>query len=309
MASPLDSAQFVRLLDKRLRDVSESAKLYAETKDMIPTLFNMISSDSAWEEFYSIGSVPDIPEFNGRLTSLGIAPGYHTKIEHKEYGAYIAAERKLIDDKQYNVLDDRAGGLMKSAMRVREKQGVRVFTNAQTGAFDFMTSEENVALCSDSHTTKSGTATTTGFDNAGTSVMNKSSVEATRILMRGFRNDISERVGIGDNIGLLVPDNLADKAMEIVETQKSLDQAEGNVNVNYRRYRIMVWPRLDDTDTNDWSMIDIDRMKRDLLWMDRISPESKNTVDFMTYMLMQAIYFRCSTGFRDWRWIYNHKVS
>ena len=307
MGSPLDSSQFVRLLDERLREVAEGE--YKDLASMIPTLFRMLPSDSAWEEFYSIGAVPDIPEFNGKLSYLGLAPGFHVKIEHKEWAAGIQAERKLIDDKKYSVLDNRAKGLMQAAHRTREKQGVRAFNLAFSSAFDYQTSEENVSLCNDSHTTKSGTSTTYGFDNAGTSAFSKTSVSATRLLMRKFRNDISERVEISDNLALIVPDNLADKAYELVKTPRGLDSAEGTVNVNQGRYEIIPYMRLDDNSATNWFMVDRQRMKNDLIWMDRIAPEPKNTVDYDTYMLLQAIYFRCSYGFIDWRWIFGQNVS
>lgn len=307
MASPLDSSQFVRLLDNRLREVAENT--YKDLPAMIPQLYRVIPSDSAWEEFYSVGAVPDIPEFTGKLATLGIAPGYHYKIEHKEYGAEIQSERKLIDDKKYAVLDGKVAGLMTSAQRKQEKLGAMTFTRAFSTAFDFQTSEEGVALCSNSHTTKSGTSTTSGFDNYGTSSASATSVAATRLLMRRFRNDISERISISDNLGIICPDNLADIFEEINRTPKSLNTAEGNVNMQAGRYKIIPYMRLDDDDTNNWYMVDLDAMKRSLLWLDRIKPEIKNTVDFSTYILRTAVYFRSSYGFIDWRWLFGHQVA
>jgi len=307
MGSPLDSSQFVRLLDTRLRMVTEQT--YNELPSMIPTIFGMLSSDSAWEEFFGVGEVPDIPEFTGKISYLPIYPGYHTKIEPKEYAGGVQAERKLIDDKKYSVLDNRAAKLMRAAGRTREKHGVRAFANAFSTAYDYMTSEEGVALCSSSHTTKSGTSTATGFDNSGISALSKTSVAATRILMKQFRNDISERIDVGDNLGLIVPSNLEEAAWEIVNTPKSLDTAEGNANFHAKRYTVIPWMRLDDTDTNNWFMVDLDRMKEQLKWVDRIKPETKNTVDFETYILKTAIYMRHAYGWLDWRWCYGHVVS
>ena len=149
MGSPLDSAQFVRLLDKRLREVAEGE--YKDLSSMIPTLYRMLPSDSAWEEFYSVGAVPDIPEFLGKLTYLGIAPGYHFKIEPMEYAAGIQAERKFIDDKKYAVLDNIAKGLVQAAHRTREKEAVKAFDNAFSAAFDYMSSEEGLSLCNTAH--------------------------------------------------------------------------------------------------------------------------------------------------------------
>jgi hypothetical protein len=307
MGSPLDSAQFVRLLDKRLREVAEDK--YSQLPTMIPKFFNVMSSDAAWEEFYAVGGVGDIPEFNGKLTYLPIIPGWHKKVEHKEFAAGIVAERKLIDDKKYAVLDNRAEKLMVAARRTQEKQAVRVFAYADSAAFDYQTSEEGVALVSSSHATKSSVSTTSGFDNSGTAALSKTSVAATRIAMRGFKNDDGERIEVGDDLAIVCPDNLADTAMEIVGTQKSLDTAEGNINPQYGRYEVIPYLRLDDYDTNNWGMVWKSQMKEDLAWFNRVNPESKNTVDFETYQLKQAVYFRNSYMFKDWRWIYWNLVS
>ena len=307
MSSPLTSAQFVRLLDERLKEVGES--VYNDLPSMIPTLFKEISDDSAWMEFFEIGAVPDIPEFNGKLSYLSVAPGFHTQIEHKEYAAGLMHERKLIDDKKYSVMENRVGGLMEAAQRKREKLGVRAWAYAFSTAFDFQTREEGVALCSSSHTTKSGSSTASGFDNAGTTALSKTSVAATRILMRQFRNDISERIDMSDNFALIVPDNLADLAMEINLTPKGYDTSASDVNTQYQRYQVIPYLRLDDYDSNNWFMTNMDLQKKQLLFADRIKPDLTNTVDFETYALKSAVYFRCAYGHIDWRFCYGHQVS
>jgi len=308
MGVPITSSQQVMLLQANLREVGENK--YKELKSMIPKMFRVVKSESAWEEFYDISSVPDIPEFNGKLSTLSVAAGFHKIIEPKEYGAKIDVERKLIDDKKYAVLDNMAEKLMNSAHRTREKTGVKLFANAFSTAYDFMTkNEEGVALCSSSHTTKSGTSTASGFDNSGTSALSKTTVAATRILMRQFRNDISERIEISDNLGLVVPDSLADIAEEINGTPKSMDTAEGNINTQAGRYEVIPLLRLDDTDTNNWFMVDLDAQKESAIWLDRVMPEISSTVDFNTYLKEIALYMRHAYGYIDWRWCYGHAVS
>lgn len=247
MANPLTSSQFVRLLDKRLREVSEAK--FKELPSMIPQIYRMLPSEGAFEEFYEIGALPDIPEFSGKLEYVNQSPGFYTKIEPKEYAGATAFERKLLDDKKYGVLDGRAEMLAESAHRVQEKLGVRPLGYAFSSAFDFMQSEEGVSLCSSSHTTKSGTSTSSGFDNSGTSALSKSAVAATRILMRQFRNDISERIVIEPDT-LIVPDNLFDTALEITGSQKDPDSAENAINPQYGRFKVIPYLRLDDYDTN-----------------------------------------------------------
>jgi len=309
MANPMTSGQFVRLLDKKLMDVSHNTIEELNQRDsMIPKLYRQLPSDSAWEEFWSVGALPDVPEFTGKIEFLSMSPGYHIKIEPKEYAGGIMFERKLLDDKKYDVFSDRAGELAISAHRVQEKIAVRPLAYAHSSAFDYMQSEEGVALCSTSHTTKSGTSTTNGFSNSGTSALSKTSVASTRLLMRKFRNDISERIVIEPDT-LIVPSNLYDTAMEITGSEKDPTSANNTINVQYGKWKVIEIPRLDDTDSNNWMMVDSRLMKKFLVWINRVSPEPKNTIDFMTYTIMHAIYFRVGNGFLDWRWIYGQNVT
>lgn len=246
------SSKFARLLDTRLREVAESRKEYMDLRSMLSRIYRMESSDSALEEFYEVGGVPDIAEFTGAINYLSVAPGYYKKIEHREYAGGLQIERKLLDDKKYAVLESRAEELMASAMRVREKKGARLLQYAFSTAFDYETSEEGVALCSNSHSTKSGVSTTTGFDNLNTTALSPTAVATARLNMRRFKTDIGERFEVSDNLALIVPDALADTAEQIVRTPKSLQTSDGDVNMQYGRYEVINYVRLDDVDTNNW---------------------------------------------------------
>ena len=308
MGTPLTSSQFVRLLQNTMREVSEGA--FNGLPGMKDKFYRTIDTDSAWEEFYSIGSLPDIPEFNGQLSWLVKYPGYYIKMEPKEYAAGVLIQRKLIDDKKYDVLNSWASELGESAKRTMEKYAVRPFVYATSTAFDFMTQyEEAVALASNSHTNKSGTSTTNGFDNLGTGALNKTNLAAARLAMRRFRNDISERIDIGDDLAIVCPDALADTAFEMVGTEKGLYVSEGTKNMQYKRFEVIPYMRWDDYDTNDWALVWKSQMKKDLLWLSRIMPEFKTTVDFDTYQTKHAVYFRFGYGWKGWHWIYFNQVS
>lgn len=163
MGSPLTSPQFVKLLTSELDQVA-----FDHLKDlpsMIPKLFTEFDSESAWSEFAGVGDVPDITEFNGKISFLPVSSTFHTKIEPKEFADGIEIERKLVDDEKYGIMRRMNKKLMDAAVRTQDKQAVRIFGNAFSSAFDYQTSEEGVALCSNSHKTKSGTSTSNGFDN------------------------------------------------------------------------------------------------------------------------------------------------
>jgi hypothetical protein len=307
MGNPLTSSKFVRLFDKRLRKVTEDE--FKELPPMIDTLYSKMSSDGPWEEFFEIGALGDIPEFNGKITSLDVSPGYYSRIEPKEYAAQLEFERKLLEDKKFPVLDGRAQSLVQSAKRTMDKLAVRPFAYAWSAAFDFMYSEEGKPLCSTTHTTKGGyTSTDGGFSNSGTSALSKTSLAATRLAMRRFRNDIGDRIVIEPDM-LLVPDNLYDTAMEIVGSEKDPTSANNTKNMMYGRFKVVPYLRLDDYDTNNWFMIDSKLMKKYMVWIDRVSPQTNNTVDFDTFIWKYSVYFRVANGFLNWRHIYGHNVT
>lgn len=313
MGNPLVSEQFIRLLDDRLKEVARDT--FTELDEMIDRFYRVETSEHAWEEFYGVGSTPDIVPFDGKIQYLPVFPGYYTRIEPKEFAGGIQIERKLIDDDRYNVIQSRQAGLIDSYARVKEKYGAQGFGYAFSSAFTFMQSEEGVALCSSSHTTKSGASTSSGFSNAGSTALSKTAIAATRIIMRQFRNDIGARITVNPT-WLVVPDTLYDTACECVGqtdsgARSTLDPDSGNnkVNSQYGRWTVVSYPRLDDYDTNNWFMVDAVKMKEFLRWFDRIKPDIETDRDFDTKMIKQSIYGRYGYGWTDWRWVYGHNVG
>ena len=306
MGSPIISENFIRLLDTRLKEVS--SKTWDELPSQKGELYRDVPSDSAWEEFFSVGAVADIPAFNGKLEYLTQSPGYLTRIEPKEYAAGLAFERKFLDDKKYAVMSDQVESLTVAAQRTKAKIEVDPFAYAFSSAFSYMYSEEGVSLCNDSHTTKSGVSTASGFDNATTSAMSKTSIAAMKLAMLRFRNDIGERVVVNPDT-IICGESLADTALEIVGSEKNPENANNTINTLYKGFKVLVLKRLDDYDTNNFFIVDSRMMKKHLMWIDRIAKETKMTVDFDTMLLKWSIYFRCGNGFNDWRWCMGSNVS
>jgi hypothetical protein len=313
MGNPLVSSQFARLLDDRLRKVYVDS--FKELPSMVDRLFGVIKSDKAWEEFYGVGAVPDIPTFSGVLEYLSVAPQYYTRIEPKEFAGGIQIERKLLDDDRYDVIKSRQNGLVESLYRVKEKYGAQAFGYAFSSALTFSTSEEGVSLCSSSHTNKSGASTTSGFNNSGTTALSKTAISATRILMRKFKNETGQRIVIEPDT-LIVPDSLYDSACEAVGWSESgassmldPDSANNKINPQYKRWTVIPYPRLDDFDTNNWYMVDSKQMKEYLIWINRVDPDIMTEKDFESFMFKQSIYARFGYGFTDWRFIFGHSVT
>src|SRR5574343_853616 len=180
MASPVESNEFRRLLSEGLKQVWTDGK-YADLKSPMDRIMGTMSSSRWSEEFFSITGVGDIVPFGGKLTYLPMYPGFYTRIEPAEFAAGIQFERKLLDDEKYGVITARSKTLYRSATRTIDKMKVNALASGFSSAFDYGTSEEGVALFSNAHTTKSGTSTTSGFDNLITSTLSKTTLAAAQI--------------------------------------------------------------------------------------------------------------------------------
>lgn len=308
--SPILSAQYLALLDKRLKKVWE--RPFSELTRMVPEFFNMITSDSAWEETTGVSALPDTPEFNGLLEYAGTSPEWITRIEPKEFALGVQIERKFHDDKKYAVMDNWIASLSESLVRTQEKYGCEIFANGTSAAFRFGWSEEGIALFG-THTNKSGA---TGFTNNGTYALTKTNVAATRLAMRRFAGSIGQRIEIEPD-WLIVPDALAETAYEITgydprsgaSEQRDPDGAKYKINTQYRRFEVKTWMRLDDYSTKSWYMVDSRQMKKHLYWVTRIAPEYGMTVDFENFMTKHKSYSRWGAGFDESRWGFMNVVS
>jgi hypothetical protein len=301
MANPLTDKQFVRLLDDRLDKVWTGR--FTGLSSIIDKVFGRKSTKKAWEEYFSIGSVPDPESFNGIIQYQGVSPGYHTKVEPKEYAGGITIQRRLIDTERYDVIEGLAKGLATAMNRKMNKIAHEPFIYPDSSAFTFVTSEEGVALCSNSHTTKApDVSTATGFDNLATLAFDAANLEALRLQTLGFRDDIGERFDSSFDT-IIHGSSLAADVWEVLNSTGKTDTANNNANFQKGRWKSIELPLLDDYSTTGWGIVDSSNMKDMLVWLDAVKAEFNSTTDFDTMMRKYASYAVFAWGFNDWRWI------
>lgn len=307
MGNPLTDREFVRFLDNRLK------KVYNERYEGLPLIidkfFNRVTDKSAWIEFSSIGDIPDPTLFNGNVSYQGVAPGYVTKITPLEYAGGIIIERRLLDTDKTGMAEKKAGGLAEAANRKMNKLAHEPFIYHDSSAFTFMSTDEGVALCSDSHLTKaSGVSTSSGFDNLSTLAFDAPNLEALRIISLGFKSDIGER--ITTNFDTIVHgSNLTEAVWNVTHASGRPDDMSNDMNIHKGRWKTIELPLLDDYDTNDWFIVDSSKMKEALIWQDGVPLEFNSTTDFDTFMRKYSDYFVVGWGWNDWRWILGSSVS
>jgi hypothetical protein len=300
--SPFTSSQAVKLLDKNI------SKFYWDRyKGMdliIDKLYDRIKSKKAWEEFQSVGSLPDPQLFNGVIQMQNFSMGYHTKIVPLEYAGGFILERRLIDTDQSGIVKKLPQQLAIAANRKMNKIAHEPFIYPDSAAFTFMTSEEGVALCSNSHTTKTAdVSTSSGFDNLATYGFDATNLEALRIQGLGFRDDIGERIQTNFDT-IIHGSSLAADVWEVLNSTGKTGDNLNNANFQKGRWKSIELPMLDDYSSTGWGIVDSNAMKDALIWVDAV-PLEFNTppLDYDHMMRKYQDYFVCAYGFVDWRWI------
>jgi len=298
------SEQWAHLLEPGLRAIftEQQTALAAESK--IPALFNLMNSAKAQEHFLGAGGLADWDEYKGTIIYDDFDQLYKTTLTHQEYVKGFKVERKLVDDDQYGLITPRPRQLAISAMRTREKHAASVFNNAFSSSY---VGGDAVALCSDSHPlapTHSGDTQ----DNAGSTALSYTAVNATREIMRAYTDDRGELTPVMPDT-LLVPPELEETAYAIVKTIQKPDSADYHANfAGGWLSNVVVWDYL--TDANNWFLVDSRLAKIHLLWIDRIPLEfaMDPTSDFSLEARFRG-YMRYAYGWSDWRWVYGHQVS
>lgn len=305
-ASPLTSGQFGDLLDIRFEDIFEQGKL-PEPNEMLPVLYNMVGSNGRNNMSWSnVGSMSDWGEFAGSVEYDDFSQGYDVTLTPIEFARGIQIERKLFDDDQYNIMDQRPQGLVDGYRRRREKDAVRLFSNAFSVDSYFYNHSEGVPLCSNSHTTTSGASTASGFDNLATAAFSATALAAAFIQMQGFRGDAGQTLDIEPN-EILYPTQLYEQVLEVAKSMGKVDTANNNINVHNGVYTLFRWNRLQDT--NDWFVMNTKMRKKNVFWSDRVAVEYAMVEDFDTLVAKWRGYCRYGAAWNDWRFILGHQVS
>jgi len=308
MPVPVTSTQFPDVLDSRFAEIFDNR--YKQIADMVGTFYSIKQGASAPQRqdyrTSSVGAFGDVSEFTGTVPYDDVSEGYDGTITPKQYASGFQIERTLFDDDLTGIMEAKPAQLALAWARTRQKHAASTFNNAASVDTTWNSFTENVALISDSHTTRSGASTASGFDNLTTAALSTVSLAAANIQFQGFRDDRANRMSVAPSM-ILYPPNLYQTAFEIVESAGVPENANNARNVHEGKYRLVQWNYL--TDTNNWFLIDESMMKDALTWVERVTSEFAMVEDFETLVGKWRLYGRYGLGHRDWRWILGGIVS
>jgi phage major head subunit gpT-like protein len=305
MPTPMTSNSFGDLLDPRFQKIFHDT--YDQIPDKIGEVYTMVPNNGRNNMTFSeVGTLSDWDEFTGTVAYSAINQGYDVTMTPVEFSKGTQVQRKLYDDDQYHIMDQKPKSMAQSAARTRQKHAARIFNNAFSVDSYFYSHSEGVALCSNSHTTTSGASTASGFDNLTTASLTATAVFAARLAMINFRGDQGEKIDVMPD-ELWVPPDLAEQAFEITKSQGKTDTANNNRNFHEGRYTVHEWVHMNDT--NNWFMCDARMRKEFLFWWDRIPIEYAMIEDFDSLVAKWRGYGRWAMTYVNWRFIHGSQVT
>lgn len=273
---------------------------YARRPQLLAALFNVQTSQRAYEEVSGVGAVGidawENYEMTGVVSEVDFDQGYKSTFTHKEYPLKIGIKSKLLADNNFAEIMNIPTKLGDSAALKREVDAASVFNNAFSDTF---AGADSVGLCSDAHP-YSPTKTGSTQDNEFTLALTKDNVGAIREAMMAFTDDNGNKVAVTPNL-LLVPPALEDEALVIARSLNDPTSANNAINPQAGRWQVQPWHFL--TDANAWFMIDQALMKMALEWFDRVPLGINPMVEDKTIEAHWIAYMRYSFGWSDWRWV------
>jgi hypothetical protein len=296
---PLVQENFADLIEPGLRKVF--ADVFNKQESMLPVLFNMQSSDKAVEHDLEMGDIANLEPFEGTIPYDDSGEGYKTDYTHLEYARGIKVERRLVINDLYNIINKKPATLALAASRRREADGASIFNNAFNTT---NTGGDALALCSSAHTSRVGGS---NQSNTGTDAFTATAVETARQLMVAYKSNRDNVISVKPDL-LIVPQQLEEKAYEIINSTGKVDTAQNNANFHKGKYKLVVWNNY-LTDSNNWFLVDSNLMKLFLLWFDREPVQFFKDRDFDSLQAKFAAYAYYSYGFSDWRWVYGSNVA
>lgn len=218
-------------------------------------------------------------------------PGYEKEFVHVEYKKKVPVSRRVYDDEEWGFVSNLGMQLGVAAGKTFDANCAALWN----GAASTTLTSDGLSLANNSHTTKVDSTT---FDNYITQSL---SVEGARLMRKQFRDmkDSRNQPMDANFDTVLVPTALEDAALVISRSADNPNTASRATNI-YQGLDVIVWNRLSIGDAF-WFGIDMELLHMHALMYIRKAPEFYAFADPDSGIRHQAVYFRYSHGFTDWR--------
>lgn len=270
-------------------------------ESLVGKMYRMEQSERASETYLEIEDIGNPATFTGEIEYTEFQEGRTKVVTPDEISSGLKIQRRLFDDDLYNVIEQIVGNLGTVFRYRMEVDAVSPFVNAFNTTFTVF---DGLSLCNSAHTYAS---TSTTQSNSGSTAFSYAALDAAVIAMRRFLDSQDRVIFDMEPNGLFGPVDLDSQFREVIESKFKPGGSLNNINAYNNSFDIVTSPLL--SDTNNWFLLDMKKMKDFLIWQQRIPLEFKNTGDFDTYGKKYAAYMRYKATPVNWQFVYGSSVS
>lgn len=268
---------------------------------LIAPLYKMDSSEKPDEKYLEIEDMGNVPVFTGDLGYTEFREGNSKTLTHEERALGLKIQRKLIDDDLYGIIETMVRNMGVSMRYCYESNAASPFINAFNSTYTVF---DGLSWCNSSHTFLS---TSTTQSNAGSTAFSYAALDAALIAMRKFKNSQDRFILDIEPNAIIGPVDLDSQIREVIDSKLKPGTANNNINAYNDKFSIITTPFL--TDTNDWFLVDLKKLKEYLIWIQRIPTEFANDGVFDNLVKKYRVYSRFSNSPIHWVPVYGSQVS
>lgn len=200
---------------------------YKEHEVMYTKFFDIKKSNKAFEKEQGITSLPTaaIKEQGGEISFTDIFQGYQKEYVHNTYGLGITITREMVEDDQYNIINQIPAMAARSMIHQEEIVHTNVLNNAFNSSF---TGPDGQSLCSSAHPLVAG-GTLSNIPTVSAD-LTQTSLENAILDIMDYRDDQGKRLNIQPK-KLVVPRSLYFTATKILDTKYATGSNNNDINV------------------------------------------------------------------------------
>lgn len=293
------SGTFSELLAPGLDEVFHTA--YNEMPEMWTSLFNMNSSDKAWEEHFSWAGFEKFQEYDEleHIELRNAKPGYTTRYVHRKWGAGYQLSRELVEDNLYGgVIEQFPQHLARAGRATKETVAASIFN---LGFDNTYTGGDNKELFATDHPLAGAAGGEAANTFATSRALSHTALKDAIVKLKRTKADDDIFSPITPAI-LLVPDDLEFRAREILGTDKVPYSADNTTNVlTSSNLSIVSWSYL--TDTDNWFLL-APKAQTMLNYYERWPLRQIMKDRDENQSMIHLAFERYSFGWSDWRGVF-----
>jgi hypothetical protein len=296
--------------------IEKRAEAY-EQETVRNKLFKVIKTNTWAVKFGSMTAMdgPKPVGENGPYPQDGYQEGYSKTIEHDTWKDAFSVTQEMIEDTNFIELAKKPAAFIAAYYRRMEVFAAQMFGGAINGAavdvygrkYD-VTGADGLAAFHYQHPSKTQAGYTQS--NRFSGFLTQENLGKLETHMQMFTDDDGNILNIAPDT-ILIPNDAAmkEKAFVAIGSDQKPGGANNDMNYQYGRWNIIVWPYLNQFititsgTTEPWIMLDSKYIQQydAAIWANRVENRIKSYIDESTDANVWHMRSRFGVGFNDWR--------